>query len=76
MVIIGQLVVNFIGENSDNNEGHGGFQFKVNNNTRGGGNDESTASSNTTAMVINHEGKVGIGTTSPTTNLHVEGEVF
>ena len=25
--------INFIGENSDNNEGHGGFQFKVNNNT-------------------------------------------
>ena len=69
--------INFIGENSDNNEGHGGFQFKVNNNTAGGGgNDESTASSNTTAMVINHEGKVGIGTTSPTTNLHVEGSIL
>ena len=69
--------INFIGENSDNNEGHGGFQFKVNNNTAGGGgNDESTASSNTTAMVINHVGKVGIGTTSPTTNLHVEGSIL
>ena len=64
--------INFIGENSDNDEGHGGFQFKVTNNNDSG-NDETTASANTTAMVINHEGKVGIGTTTPNAKLEVAG---
>ena len=64
--------INFIGENSDNDEGHGGFQFKVTNNNDSG-NDETTASANTTAMVLNYEGKVGIGTTTPNAKLEVAG---
>ena len=64
--------INFIGRNHDNDEGHGGFQFKVTNNNNSG-NNETSASANTTAMVMDYNGNIGIGITNPDQKLHIKG---